>query len=164
MGRIWLIGMMGSGKTTIGAIVAERLQLPLLDTDGMVMERSGRTIPEIFDESEQAFRTLESGVVREAAEGPVAVISTGGGVVLDERNVLVMRRSGVIVLLDASIDELVARIGRAEGRPLYRSRESLVNLKTERSELYAEACDHIVDTNGRSIVDVAEEVIRCVRT
>ena len=164
MGRIWLIGMMGSGKTTIGAIVAERLQLPLLDTDGMVMERSGRTIPEIFDESEQAFRALESGVVREAAEGPVAVISTGGGVVVDERNVEVMRRSGTTVLLDASIDELVARIGRAGGRPLYQSRESLVNLKAERSELYAEACDHIVDTNGRSIMDVAEEVIRCVRT
>ena len=118
MSHIWLIGMMGSGKTTIGAIVAERLELPLVDTDGMVMERSGRTIPEIFDESEEAFRNLEAGVVREVADGPAAVISTGGGVVVDDRNVALMRSSGVTLLLDASIDELVARIGMDEHRPL----------------------------------------------
>ena len=164
MSHIWLIGMMGSGKTTIGAIVAERLELPLVDTDGMVMERSGRTIPEIFDDSEEAFRNLEAGVVREVADGPAAVISTGGGVVVDDRNVALMRSTGVTLLLDASIDELVARIGMDEHRPLYRSRESLIELKAERSALYAAACDHIVDTNGRSILDVAEEVIRCVRT
>lgn len=164
MGHIWLIGMMGSGKTTVGAIVAERLELPLVDTDGMVTERSGRTIPEIFDESEEAFRILEAGVVRELADGPAAVVSTGGGVVVDRRNVDFMRGSGVTVLLDAAVDELVVRIGREPDRPLYQSRESLVRLEAERSSLYRDACDHVIDTNGRSPMDVAEEVIRCVRT
>jgi len=164
MSHIWLIGMMGSGKTTVGAIVAERLELPLVDTDGMVMERSGRTIPEIFEESEEAFRLLEAGVVRELADGPSAVISTGGGVVTNERSVELMRGSGVTVLLDADVEELVARLARVTNRPLYRSPESLIRLEDERSDLYQSACDHIVDTNGRSPMDIAEEVVRCVRT
>jgi len=164
MGHIWLIGMMGTGKTTVGAMVAERLELPLIDTDGMVMERSGRTIPEIFEESESTFRGLEAAVIREVADGPAAVVSTGGGAVLDPHNVDVMHSCGVIILLEAPVDELLARLGSAQGRPLYTSRESLVRLDAERSELYRSASDHRIDTRGCSPIEVAEEVIGCART
>ena len=164
MGHIWLIGMMGSGKTTVGALVAELLEMPLFDTDGLVMERSGRTIPDLFAESEEAFRSIEAGVVRQLSEGPAAVISTGGGVVMDDLNVGRMRGSGTTVLLDAPVQELVSRLGEADDRPLYQSPEGLARLCAERDHHYRSACDHIVDTEGLSPVEVAEEVIRCVRT
>ena len=164
MGHIWLIGMMGSGKTTVGALVAELLEMPLFDTDGLVMERSGRTIPDLFAESEEAFRSIEAGVVRQLSEGPAAVISTGGGVVMDDLNVDRMRGSGTTVLLDAPVQELVSRLGEADDRPLYQSPEGLTRLRAERELHYRSACDHIVDTAGLSAVEVAEEVIRCVRT
>ena len=164
MGHIWLIGMMGVGKTTIGAIVAERLGLPLTDTDTMVMERAGRTIPQIFAEGEDSFRAVESTVVTEVANGAASVIATGGGVVLDERNVDTMRRTGTTVLLTADVDTIVRRLGEGHDRPLYTDTETLIRVDRDRAEQYATAADHVVDTEGKAAHDVAEEVIRCVRT
>jgi shikimate kinase len=164
MGHVWLIGMMGSGKTTIGAIVAERLELGLIDTDAMIMERTGKAIPEIFEESEETFRQIESQVIADLAEGPPAVISTGGGVVLDDDNLDAMHASGTTVLLEATVDELVGRLVGDQDRPLFGDRSSLERLTLQRSHRYQEASDTTVNTTGRSPHDIAEEVIGCVPT
>jgi shikimate kinase len=164
MGHIWLIGMMGTGKTTVGAIVAERLSLPLIDTDTEVMERSGRTIPELFAISEQHFRDLEAEVVAEVAAGPTAVISTGGGVVLDQANVDLMGRSGTRVLLEADGATLANRLADDTDRPLLGGRSGIDDLARSRHDRYRSAADHVIDTTSLGVHDVADEVIRCIPT
>jgi shikimate kinase len=164
MGHLWLIGMMGSGKTTIGALVAERLGMPLVDTDTVVMERSGRTIPELFAVSEELFRTWEKEAVREVSSGPSSVISTGGGAILDTENVVVMSSTGTTILLDATDEELGRRLGDAGGRPLIDGGGDLGAIARDRRDRYLAASDHVVDTTGRAPDTVAEEVIRCLST
>jgi shikimate kinase len=163
MGHIWLSGMMGVGKTTVGAIVAERLHRPLLDTDGIVMESTGRTIPELFEESERVFRAHERSAVVVAAGHGDAVIATGGGAVLDPPNAEVMRSTGTIVLLSASTDEIVRRVARHdEHRPLATDPERIGHLNAQRRARYEAVADHTVDTTDRTPAEVAEEVLACV--
>jgi shikimate kinase len=165
MGHIWLIGMMGSGKTTIGGIVAEHLSMPLVDTDAVVMERSGRTVSELFAVSEETFRSEERSAIEELASGPPSVISTGGGAVLDDANVRAMRATGVVVLLEAAVEVLEARlVGDGTVRPLIESGGDLASIAMSRSERYRDASDHAVNTEDRSIQEIAEDVVRCART
>ncbi len=162
MGHIWLIGMMGTGKTTVGALVAQRLTMPLVDTDTVVMESSGRTIADLFEESEEVFRAEERKAIASVAASQSAVVSTGGGAVIDPANASLMSDSGAIVLLAASVEEIVDRIGSTATRPLYRDRAQLDELLAARWPRYIESADHVVDTDGKTPQDVAEEVVRCV--
>ncbi len=164
MGHVWLIGMMGTGKTTIGAMVAERLGLPIIDSDTVVMERSGRTIRELFADSEETFRTWEASVISELGSGPASVISTGGGVILDQANVDIMANTGIRILLEATPADLKARLANDATRPLINEGADLELIAKDRSDRYRAASDYIVDTSGRDPIDVVEEVIRCVNT
>lgn len=164
MAHVWLIGMMGTGKTTVGALVAERLGLPLEDTDAVIMERTGKTIPELFAISEAEFRRQERAVVVDIAQGPRSVVSAGGGSVLDAESADLMGRTGIRVLLEASMEELAGRLTRDGSRPLISSPGDVAALVQERRKRYRAASDHIVDTSGRTPEDVAEEVILCVTT
>jgi shikimate kinase len=163
MGHIWLSGMMGVGKTTVGAIVAEHLHRRLLDTDGIVMESTGRTIPELFADSERVFRAHERSAVVVAAGYDDAVIATGGGAVLDPPSVEVMRSTGTIVVLSASTDDIVRRIaGDSGSRPLATGPERIRQLNEERRSSYGAIADHVVDTTGHTPAEVAEEVLACI--
>lgn len=156
---------MGTGKTTVGAVVAERLDRALVDTDVLVMQSTGRTIQELFEVSVDAFRAAERDAVEAAASMREAVIATGGGAILDDANLETMRRSGTIVVLDAETDELIARIGRQPGeRPLVRRREDIERIRDDRATAYRAAADHTIDTTGRRPDDVATEVIACIDT
>src|SRR5689334_10550234 len=98
--NVVLIGLRGSGKSTVGSILAARLKWAFCDTDVLIQRRSGLTVHEIFEQrGEQAFRELESSVVRECASGSEKVIATGGGAVLDPLNVAAMRQNGFVVHL-----------------------------------------------------------------
>ena len=160
MGHLWLAGMMGTGKTTVGALVAERLQRPLLDTDAIVMESTGRTIPELFDESEWLFRAHERSAVVVAAAHDDAVVATGGGAVLDAANREVMRSSGTVVVLAAPAVEIIERIADQPGtRPLADDVGAIERLIGERAAVYAAVADHRVDTAGKPPDAVAQEVL-----
>lgn len=162
MGHVWLIGMMGSGKTTVGAILAERMGRALIDTDVTVMEETGRTIPELFDESEETFRSVEVRAIERAAASDPAVIATGGGAVLDEVNLTVMRMTGTVVLLDTTSDELERRLRGVGDRPLIAAPSDIDRILSARRHRYLEAGEHIVVTTGRDPVAVAEEVAACI--
>jgi shikimate kinase len=164
MGHVWLIGMMGSGKTTVGAILAERLGRPLIDTDASVMAETGMTIPELFDESEQRFRSAEARAIERASESDPAVIATGGGAVLDEANLAVMRRTGTVVLLETTSDELERRLdgAGATDRPLIATGADIDRILSARHHRYLEAGEYVVHTTGRDPVAVAEEVAACI--
>jgi shikimate kinase len=164
MGHVWLVGMMGVGKTTVGALVAERLGLPLVDSDGMVMERTGRTIPDLFDDGEEVFRSAERAAIAEIASAADCVVSTGGGAVLDDANVAAMRSAGRVVLLRADLPELIDRIAGGKGRPLATAPSDIGVIAEARATRYREVADHTVDTSGRSPEEVADEVVAWLDT
>ncbi len=161
MRNVVLIGMPGSGKTTLGRRVAEWLGWPLLDTDALVAQRAGRPVEEIFArDGEAVFRRMEREAVREAAAARPAVIATGGGVVLDSGSMAALRRRGLIVSLAAAPEALLARVGTdGGGRPLLASDPAarIATLQAERGSLYAEA-DLLLD-GARPVEELAGAVL-----
>lgn len=136
--NIVLTGMPGCGKSTLGRAAAERLGMDFLDTDEEIVKRAGKTIPEIFAaEGERGFRALESEVIADAAAKQHTVIATGGGAVLCERNIDLMRENGRIYFIDRPLEFL--EIGK--GRPLSQDKKALKKRYDERYPLYCQRCD-----------------------
>ena len=162
MSGLWLIGMMGAGKSAVGPLVALRLGLSFVDLDERVAERAGLAIDALFAaEGEAGFRRREREVVAEAA-GEAAVVACGGGVVLCPESVARMRSSGLVVWLDAPPEALRERVGAGEGRPLLAGGLGgrLEGMLEARQPAYAAAAHHRVSTAGRTPEEVAEEVAR----
>jgi shikimate kinase len=159
---LWLVGMMGSGKSTVASLVATMLGLSLTDMDRVVEDEAGNPVEGIFEtEGEPGFRRRESRVVA-AAAGALAVVACGGGVVMDPGNVALMRQSGLVVWLDAPAQVLAERLQGSEKRPLLAGGEMggrLAQIAAERAAVYAAAAHHRVDTVGHSAEEVAEEVV-----
>jgi shikimate kinase len=158
---LWLVGMMGSGKTTVAPRVAEILGAEWVDTDDAVEHLAGLRIVDLIAESESTFRDYESDVVFETA-GECLVVACGGGVVVRSDNVEQMRASGLVVWLRAELATLIARIGPGDGRPLVGDvpADSLERILGERTPMYGAAAHAIVDTDGRAPEEVAAEVVR----
>lgn len=158
-----LVGLMGTGKSTVGAACAQALGRPFVDTDDLVAVAAGASVEEIFaTQGEAAFRAYERAAVAEACErAEPTVIACGGGVVLDPANRDRLRRAGHVVLLTASPEALAARVGRGRGRPLLAgdAEGTLERLGRERAEAYAAAAEVTVDTTGRSIAEVTGAVL-----
>ena len=160
MGHVWLIGMMGSGKSTVGRLVADRLGRPFYDTDELIEQAGDASIPEIFaEEGEGGFRERERWIVQDVASRPPGIVATGGGIILDPANVAAMRTSGTNVLLAVDIEMLTRRIGSSDDRPLLVAGkdERLHTIASERTERYRSSADVIVDATG-SIDHVVADV------
>lgn len=160
-----LIGMMGSGKTTVGRIAAERLGRPFFDSDTVIEARTGRTVRQIFaDEGEDAFRTLETQVLAEALDSPEpAVIAAAGGVVLRAENRAALRQAKARVIWLCADPVLLADRVRSGGhRPLLDAdpEGTLRQMWVDREALYREVADAIVGVDGRSVYEVVEAVLR----
>jgi shikimate kinase len=162
MGHIWLIGMMGSGKTTIGHKVADGLGVPFIDSDDEVVAATGRSIEDLFSESEAAFRSAENEAIARIATMHDSVVATGGGAVLDPANVAVMRSTGTTVLLETDVRTLSARLSGTDDRPLLTDGGDIATIAADRASVYTDSADRIVDTTGMDIEEVVEEVARCV--
>jgi len=161
MRALALLGFMGSGKSTVGTLVAARTGAPYRDLDAMIEERCGMTIAELFDRrGEPAFRDLEARVLPDALT-PGAVVALGGGTPLRDANWALIRERAVTVWLEAPLPLLLARTATRDGeRPLLRDRDEvqLRALLASREARYGEA-DHRLDGTGTP-EDVAEEVCR----
>ena len=157
-----LVGMMGSGKTTVGRAVARRTNRRFVDSDEQVEARTGRTVREIFErDGEQAFRTLEAEALAEALAGrEPAVIAAAGGVVLDAGNRALLQRAGRVVWLRARPSTLAHRVRPGDHRPLLSEdpRGVLERLDVERAHLYEEVADVVIDVDRRDKRDVIAEV------
>jgi len=158
---IYLLGFMGSGKSTVGALVARALGWPLIDLDTTIEAGQGETIREIFDRAgEPFFREIERAALSEASKAEPAVIALGGGTFAQEPNLqLIRERGGATVWLDSPFEELLRRCARMTNRPLFRDEESLRQLLLQRLPYYRLA-EYRVSTEGRAPGEVAEEILR----
>lgn len=142
---------MGCGKTTLGREIASSLGFEFVDTDGLVVERAGRRIPDIFaKEGESGFREFESDVLRSIAGRENMVVATGGGIILRPENRALLSGMGLVVWLDASEDAIFDRISRNEDRPLLATenpRETIARLLAERRPLYEETASLAINTD-----------------
>lgn len=150
--NIILIGMPGCGKSTAGKLLAEQLSRPFIDTDALIVERTGRDIPSIFaEEGEAGFRRMESEILKETCSGSGAVIATGGGCVTVSGNYDHLHRNGIVFWLKRSTELLPV-----DGRPLSQ-RTPLETMYREREPLYRQFADHEIDNNG-SITDTVKSI------
>lgn len=169
MKNVVLIGFMGTGKTSIGRMLAARLGCAFHDLDKKIEEKHGMTVPEMFARhGEPYFRAREKEIVRETAGRGNLVIATGGGVVKDAENIAQLRRNGIIVALTADIDTILARTAARGTRPVLDCadagdrRAAVAALLAERRRLYEDA-DITVDTSGRAPLEIAEHILQSIR-
>jgi len=161
-GSIFLVGMMGAGKTSVGRILAKRLQKTFYDSDHAIEDRTGVKIPLIFEiEGESGFRVRESAVVDELTALRDIVLATGGGAVLSEKNRDRLRTRGTVVYLRASVRDLLNRTRHDKNRPLLLAadpRARLTELYEKRDPLYREVAHVTVDTGNQSIASLVNRL------
>lgn len=162
--NIILVGPMGSGKTAVGRQLAGRLGLEFIDSDAEIVARTGVDISYIFErEGEAGFRVREAEVIDELTLRGGALIATGGGAVLDAATRQRLRSRGCVVYLRTSVDQQLARTRRNALRPLLANpdpRGTLERLSAVRAPLYDEVADLTVDTDGRRVKTVVEDIVR----
>ena len=160
--NIYLVGMMGAGKTSIGRLLSKRSRRRFYDSDHVIEERTGVTIPTIFDlEGEQSFRDREEAVIAELACLSNIVLATGGGAVLRENNRQVLCSSGIIVYLRGSVEDLWRRTRKDKNRPLLLTdnpRQKLAEIYSVRDPIYSSVADIIIETGNPSIQSLEQDV------
>lgn len=165
--NIFLVGMMGAGKTTLGKTLAQRLRREFVDTDRVLVERTGVPVATIFEiEGEDGFRRRETSLLAELSGRDHCVIATGGGVVLAEGNRRLMRDAGTVVYLRARLESLWERTRHDSNRPLLAApdpRARLAELLEEREPLYREVAHVIVDTGAQSATTLVNRVLAALR-
>lgn len=160
---IALIGLPGSGKSTVGRQLARRLQLPFFDSDHVIEERMGHSIREAFDRhGEDWFRDLEESVLDELTQIPQAVISTGGGAVLRPGTRQRLRDRGKVVYLNSTPDELFRRLKHDVNRPLLQVADPLARLRdlhAVRDPLYRETAHFVIETGRPSVATLVNMIL-----
>lgn len=162
--NVVLIGYRGTGKSTVGKIVAARLGRVLVSTDAEIVKLVGQSIPEIVEQHGwEYFRDLESKVCQELAGRNGLVIDTGGGAILRTRNVEVLKETGKLFWLTASVSTITERIGQDSQRPSLTGVKSFLDeiqdVLRERTPKYQAAADDVIETDGRSVAQVADEIL-----
>jgi shikimate kinase len=160
--KIALVGPMGAGKSTIGRLLANYLQLSFSDSDHVVEEKSGADIPWIFDvEGEEGFRDRETAALESLLnEGPL-VLATGGGIILRAKNRQLLQQADAVVYLKADTERLVQRTMKDKNRPLLQvddPRQKILELLAERDPLYCAVATHTVTTDSRSPKVIAQQI------
>lgn len=167
MKNIVLTGFMGAGKSAVGKILAEKTGMTLVDTDELIEAKTGMEIVDVFKKlGEEYFRSLEKSVVKEVSKLENHIIVTGGGVVLKKENMENLRRNGVIVYLHARPEVIYKRVRRDTRRPLLQVEDQTKRIKElleYRAPFYADH-DFAVDTSELAVAQVAEEILKKVKT
>lgn len=154
-GNLILVGMMGSGKTTMGRSLARHLGKTFVDSDEEIQKRTGVTIPHIFDiEGEAGFRQRETAAIGDLVGGENMVLATGGGAVLAERNRVLLQQNGIVIYLKASVHDLWQRTRHDRNRPLLQTGDpyaKLTELFQQRDPLYREVADIVIQSGKQSV-------------
>lgn len=162
--NVVLIGYRGTGKSTVGKIVAARLGRELFSTDAEIVKSAEQTIPQIVEQHGwEYFRDLETKMCQDLAGKDGLVIDTGGGAILRPQNVEVLKRTGKLFWLTASVETIAKRIGSDTQRPSLTGTKSFIeeiqDVLRERIPKYQAAADHLIETEGKSVTQVADEIL-----
>ncbi len=169
--NIILIGFRGTGKTTIGKMLAQRLGKEFVDADEYLEQKEGKTVKDIFAEGgEKLFREIETQIIAELCLSDNRVVATGGGAILREENVRALKKSGIIILLEADTDTIYKRIHRntttEQRRPSLTNRnayEEIEYLLEYRGPLYDRTADFVINTTSMSATDAANKIVTFLR-
>ena len=165
--NIFIVGPMGSGKSTVGKIISDEMFLNFFDTDEEIESRTGASIDWIFDlEGEEGFRKRESAILGDLAKMNSIVLSTGGGIILSDNNRDLLSARGTVFYLDTPIDIQLERTSKDKDRPLLKDgdpRKILTDLHEKRESLYQSVADYVVETSDKSSQEVANEIIKLVK-
>lgn len=161
--NIYLIGLMGAGKTTIGRQLAKALQLPFYDSDKAIEEQTGVDISTIFEyEGEEGFRVREQNMIEELTQIDGIVLATGGGAILKEANRQALKKNGYVVYLQCTVDKILQRTKRDTQRPLLDTsnpRERIEKLFAEREGLYLSCADFKIETSSMQSKTVVQNIL-----
>jgi shikimate kinase len=162
-----LVGFMGSGKSSVGREIARRWGFRFLDTDMIIRQKYRKSIPDIFATfGEQVFRDEENKALQDLENSDRAVIATGGGIILQPRNHLLLRSLGVVVWLLASEEIVWERVSRNQNRPLLQTKDprtTITNLMVTREPLYRSVADINIETSGLTHQEVADRAVAAIR-
>jgi len=165
MNNIYLVGFMGTGKTSVGRALAKSKKWHFVDLDELISLRKQRRIVDIFaKEGEAYFRRIESKTLKQVAAQKHFVVSCGGGIVIDKKNVKLMKETGRLVCLSASAREILRRVSGDTSRPLLMGKDPLkrIELLLKMRALYYMQADNFIDTTGLSIKQVAAKISRLI--
>lgn len=161
--NIFLIGLMGAGKTTVGRALAKRLNKRFIDSDHEIEARTGASIPLIFEiEGEESFRQREADVIRDLTALNDIVLATGGGAVLRPQNRECLKTRGTVIYLRASVNSVLQRTSHDKNRPLLRTadpRKRIEELAREREPLYMETAHIVVDTGRPNVQSLVQTIL-----
>lgn len=163
-GNIFLVGLMGAGKTTIGKLLAKRLKKTFIDTDHEIEHRTGVRIPLIFElEGEAGFRDREATLIRELTQRQDIILATGGGAILRAENRAALAQNGTVIYLNAKVEDLWLRTQHDKNRPLLQTsnpKAKLTELFVQRDPLYREIADIVITSGQHNVQHAAREVER----
>ena len=158
--NIYLIGMMGTGKSTLGKTLSKKMQKPFIDLDSEIEKTGGNSVSEIFDrDGEERFREMETEQLKQYSG---SVVACGGGIVLKLENRHFIKENGIAILLTASMGELSQRLSDSDNRPLLANditEETLTKLWLERQLDYLNTADFTIETGGKNPEELSEEII-----
>jgi len=160
--NIILTGFMGTGKTAVGKMLAGKLHRPFVDMDALIEEQAGKSITRIFSEhGEPHFRAIETELVEKLSQQKEQIIATGGGIVLNPENIRNFSRSGFVVCLKTSPDEILRRVSGSSHRPLLEQEDRSARVRDllKKRKPYYDAIQSQIDTTGLSVDEVANRII-----
>ena len=158
---LYLVGFMGAGKTSVGELIAELTGKEVIDTDEYIVQKEQLTINDIFGQfGEDYFRQRETEVLNEISAVP-AIITTGGGIILNEKNRTFLKKSGRTIFLKCHPETVISRLGKDETRPLIRDKslKDIIDMYEARLPLYEECAHFTIDTESQTIEAVAKNII-----
>ena len=163
--NIYLIGMMGTGKSTLGKTLSKNMQKPFIDLDSEIEKTGGNSVSEIFDrDGEERFREMETEQLKQYSR---SVVACGGGIVLKLENRHFIKENGIAILLTASMGELSQRLSDSDNRPLLANditEETLTKLWLERQLDYLNTADFTIETGGKNPEELSEEIILRIKS
>ncbi|MCR5082044.1 MAG: type I 3-dehydroquinate dehydratase [Parasporobacterium sp.] len=163
--NIFIVGFMGTGKTAVSKVLSDIKGMVYVDVDEEIVNALGMTIPDIFKEkSEEYFRSVETKVLSQIAERRGQIVACGGGIVLKDENIEIMKKHGIVVRLDAPAEEIYARISEDSNRPLAKDKgiDGIKEMLNERKERYDKAADITIDTAGMQIQDICSAILDAI--